>query len=661
MKEARLRIVAVPGGGYRVSLHDTGFPAADARPVAEGNLADADLAGPSPTAAEIRTAITAPAPAFSLKVIGERLFGWLNVGGVATGWLALAGAGPLRTYLDVCDELADLPWEALAAPHPRVADFLASRPGLFVVRAHAPGPIPPIDQDPLTRMLVVVGEDAFDGMDPALLADQEAVNIANAFHWAQRCIHIEVLPQPANRDAVTDTLRKVRPHILHVLAHGGTTPGTTQPALVFRKPGNWSWSYDDIYNNIRAAGHVPRLVFLNSCRPGQAAGVVATSVAQAVQTAGVPAVVAMQAAVSVSRALTLATAFYRQLAGDKTIDEAMWAARSAVMNAGAGVGATDWVLPMLSVSRPPEDVIAVGRQAQVVTACAIRQEMYEKGGMFVDRAAERRDILGSVKPFVPQDRVHPGLVVSEDPRVGGPLGKSWLVKRAMADLLHRGLQVRYCELVGGDRPINYREVLERLRRGRPEVDSFALAALPDAAFARYDALQANLTAAVQAKGEGALTAGEIDNLFAAFLDGLRTAAGDGLLVLVFDRLAGLPPDDFKNRLLPKLLVPVLEGLVPNVRFVLVMTNAEMKTYGLQQATGDLTLPSLRLISVGGFREVDASRLFVEFCRFTWSANQAKLYDVWRDVVGLAGKGVWSPGLLRDWAAPVRSTLPPGGD
>jgi hypothetical protein len=655
MKEAHLRIDRI-AGDYGVSLYDRSFPPEDAVPLAQSPLAAAGLEAPAPTAEDIRRAITSQGPALPLKDIGQRLFTWLDAGGVATRWLAFPGAEPLRTYLDVCDELADLPWEALAVPNPNVDDFLASRPRLRVLRAHARGQIAPIDPDPLVRMLIVVGEEKFDGQDASDLADQEAVNIASALH--QRRIHIEVLSQPVSRKAVIDKLKAVRPHILHVMAHGGTAPGSNESALLFRKAG-WSWSYNDIYNNIRAADYVPRLVFLNACHSGQGGGAT-TSVARAVQIAGVPAVIAMQAAVSVPRALIFARAFYRHLAQGEPIDQAMWEARSAVMNAGAGVGANDWVLPMLSVSQPPESVVTVERQSAAVTACVIRQEMYDKGGLFVDRAEERRNILGSVKPFVPATTSERGLVLTEDTQMAAnKVGKSWIVKRALGDLVHRGLQVRYCELVGGDRTINYREVLERLRRGEPAVASFAAAPLPDAAFTRYDALRVKLNAVVKAQGDDGLTAADIDDLFASFVEGLKTSADSTLLVLVLDRFVGLPPADFKTYLLPKLLVPILDGAVSNVRFVLVMSGTELRQYGVADGAGNVPLPALRLIRVGAFREADAQRLFVEFCRFTWSTKQAKVYEAWRAVADIPDKGVWSPELLMDWAGAVKKSLPAG--
>ena len=96
---------------------------------------------------------------------------------------------------------------------------------------------------------------------------------------------------------------------------------------------------------LRAADPMPRLVVLNSCQTGAGAGadMFASTATTLLRT--VPAVVAMQFAVTDDAAAVFSRAFYQALVRGRGIDEAVRAGRIALT--GWNAGTLEWVTPVL--------------------------------------------------------------------------------------------------------------------------------------------------------------------------------------------------------------------------------------------------------------------------------------------------------------------------
>jgi hypothetical protein len=300
-------------------------------------------------------------------------------------------------------------------------------------------------------------------------------------------------------------------------------------------------------------------------------------------------------------------------------------------------------------------------------------------GPFVDRAVERRELWESLSPFRPDvDRVRGLLIRGDD-----DIGKSWLVRRAMGELIHLGFQVRYCELASGSEHVNFRDVLSRLRSGWPKgPTSPVYRPLPEGWFAEFDVVNSALETRISESGLKNLRASEIDDFFKAFTNGLKergkpvarasltnesnegSATGEQAdqeseVVLVLDQFTreatGYPPEDFLSYLRPKLLEPILSGSMPKVSFVLVMRERELPVYGITDLAGNIQIDKMKGLPVAFLKEEEAQRLFREFCRYEWSTNLEHLYAAWFNTT-VSGKGVWRPAQFSPFAFSIRAVL-----
>ncbi len=145
-------------------------------------------------------------------------------------------------------------------------------------------------------------------------------------------------------------------HILHFMGHGGIVDGT--PVLYFKDgdDGFRTVSGTDLANDLRSLDRKlwPNLVVLNSCH-GSAVSEHEDDlrgVALELFEAGIPAVVAMRREIPDPAAIQFSLALYRQLAQDKTIDEAVVLGRSAISQLSELEGAGSWSVPVLFSKLP---------------------------------------------------------------------------------------------------------------------------------------------------------------------------------------------------------------------------------------------------------------------------------------------------------------------
>ncbi|MDJ0837230.1 MAG: CHAT domain-containing protein [Acidobacteriota bacterium] len=145
-------------------------------------------------------------------------------------------------------------------------------------------------------------------------------------------------------------------HILHFMGHGGIVDDT--PVLYFKDAENGfrTVSGTDLANDLRCIGHKlrPNLVVLNSCHGSAVVGHEddLRGVALELFKAGVPAVVAMRREIPDPAAIQFSLALYRQLAQDKTVDEAVVLGRSAISQLPESEGGSSWSVPVLFSKLP---------------------------------------------------------------------------------------------------------------------------------------------------------------------------------------------------------------------------------------------------------------------------------------------------------------------
>jgi hypothetical protein len=666
---ARIRLVPASQGGYTVKLFETAFPADGDQPVAAGSCADADLGvgGTDPPFDTLLRQWRDPAGASANpQAIGERLYHALHRAGIADAWSALAAQAsavrPFRTFMEVRGDASRLPWELLAVPDPEqeFADFVSFRAHGLLVRAHT-APVGDCTSK-CVRVLIVTGSSVLIPAaqpKPAVTSEPEIAAIVRAFQPCDWSVHIEALRRPGSRGELLGAIADVRPHILHFIGHGGVSPraGAAELALLFD---GWAWEAQDIRTDLAKQDFL-RLVYLNACHSAPAANASAAA-ARAFMRVGSAAVIAMQAAVTVESAFELTRAFYSSLADGAPLDAALRAARESVrgLSRAGGLMGRDWGLPVLSVAAPPEQILTFSKYGELIRKCAVHRELMVTKGPFVNRGAERRTVLRSFQPFEPAAQPERGLLIRGSNENNGESGKSWLAMRCLFEFAHVGHEVRRCDLAGGTDEVGYRDVLKRLRHGWPHgPESPMYAPMPADAFAAFDAVMEGLDEKIRDKSEKAVSAAEIDEVFDAFKAGLATLGTRSGLVFVLDTFTkvgcgGLSPDDFRNKIVPKLLTPILIGELEGVRFILVMRESELAPYGVCDAQGQLQL-KLAEQPVAPFATESSRQLFDEFCRFAQGVTFDALYEVFKKVYVQDGPR-WSPLALSNMAQVVRDAL-----
>ncbi|MFO0606363.1 MAG: CHAT domain-containing protein [Polyangiales bacterium] len=313
-------------GGLRDFL-DARLPARDARPVAfDGGAPER----PAATARDLGRALF-------LALFAGRLGRWYD----RSRGRAEVGRRPLRLGLRVDDPaLAELPWELLFDPDAatdgdhlcltnvavvRRLAVLASKdavkaalPLRILGMAAAPADLPTLD---------VAGEKAAVGRALAELADAGLV----VLKWAEG----------GTLEALRHELDRGPWHVFHFIGHG--RPG----ALLFTRDGGEGDPVEAAVLAKLLDNHPSlRLAVLNACDGAAGASPAAfSSTAAALVGHGLPAVVAMQAAVTDAAATHFARAFYEAIAARRPLGAAVTLAREAVFSADAEHA--EWGAPAL--------------------------------------------------------------------------------------------------------------------------------------------------------------------------------------------------------------------------------------------------------------------------------------------------------------------------
>lgn len=249
------------------------------------------------------------------------------------------GAVRVRLQLDDTPDVAALPWELLL----HGSTYLAHTDGVFVVRY--PDAATPVDPAPLDGPLRVLVVAASPTDLPPLDVDREVAALRTALEPLGDRVEVHRL-EPPTLDALRRTLDD-RWHVLHVVGHGGADARGGVLALTADD------GTADVLDARALADHLlaaPRLrvAVLNGCSTGEVATQEpkAGSAHQLVR-AGVPVAVAMQYPVTDRSAHAAAAALYERLAAGALVEQAVTAARRALLRG------PEWVTPVLYTRTSP--------------------------------------------------------------------------------------------------------------------------------------------------------------------------------------------------------------------------------------------------------------------------------------------------------------------
>ncbi len=376
--------------------------------------------------------------AFGHKLF-ERVFSGEVLGRFERSLGLLEGSGKhlrLRLYLEGVPELAGLPWEYL-----HQHDFLSLSSETPIVRyLEAPQRIKPLAVKPPLNILVVI---ASPSEYPKLQVEREWAGLEQALADLQKrgLVKLKRLGR-ATLDALQQELPRDAYHVFHFIGHGDFDPDTRAGALLFEEADGRARKVSaSVLKTFLRDESSLRLAVLNACKGARSSQQDPfAGTAQSLLSAGVPAVVAMQFAVSDEAAITFSGSFYRALADSLPIDTALGEARKTMF--AAAERSVEWGTPVLFL-RAEDGVIlnlaydeALGGLAALAELLHTAPEVRDAARRYRDDfTTARRDIdsLGDYKDL--HDQLHKlhyqcyrlivGKLRSATVPVGGALPEEW--------------------------------------------------------------------------------------------------------------------------------------------------------------------------------------------------------------------------------------------
>jgi tetratricopeptide (TPR) repeat protein len=301
-------------------------------------------------------AVAVPQP----RELGQRLFDVLFQGDVLALYDRSARRARrerrpllLKLQIDPTDDLlVNLPWEYLyrpSQPGTGHGEFLTLYQDTPIIR-YWPGAEPrSLSYDPPLRVLLVSAtprgkEEGLYNLSREAKAIRAALQVFNQPNQpGVEITHLEA----ANMNEFSTQIRdeKETPHIIHFIGHGETG------GLLFEQGNSGEEhkvSEETLMITLRNASSL-RLVVLNACRSAKADRLKEqVGVAQSLVGAGIPAVVAMQFAISDDAAHIFAAEFYKVLAEGRSVDQAMTWGRIAIWREFEGKSdIQEWGTPVL--------------------------------------------------------------------------------------------------------------------------------------------------------------------------------------------------------------------------------------------------------------------------------------------------------------------------
>ena len=245
------------------------------------------------------------------------------------------------TFQDKASKLATLPWEYLWNP---ITDnfFCINRSTSLVRYLGIPRPLDPLEVEEQVKILIVTANPRGD-----LDVDSEIDSIKKALKPLEKQGRIlcEILKEVNWQNFRRELVKGY--HIFHFIGHGNLDSETEEGALWLKDgPANQR----DLGNLLSNAPN-SRLVILNNCNDALGSeSDVFSGVAQQIIKANVPAVVAMQFAITDNAAIKFADEFYYTLADSGNVENALVMARVTLAETRSideGIGIAEWGTPVL--------------------------------------------------------------------------------------------------------------------------------------------------------------------------------------------------------------------------------------------------------------------------------------------------------------------------
>ena len=286
-----------------------------------------------------------------IKTLGSELFKAVfsgEIGEKFSNSLAIAKRDNFELHLNLRlePELNGFPWEYL---YDAKEGFIALSERTPLLRYLEVGqPVKSLEVKPPFQVLVII---AIPKGLPSLNVEKEWQGLQMAVEDLEKHSLLELtrLEKPTLQELHNElSLKGKEYHILHFIGHGDFDKGMQQGVLAFEDENrNKHLVSSEKFETVLKSHESLRLVFLNACK-----GAVTTEsnvfsgVAQnLVEGVGIPAVIAMQFAITDAAAITLAKSFYKGLTVRKSVASALASARIAINASKANE--LEWSTPIL--------------------------------------------------------------------------------------------------------------------------------------------------------------------------------------------------------------------------------------------------------------------------------------------------------------------------
>lgn len=335
-----------------------------------------------------------------LKAYGDKLYSLLMGDAVGEEFNRLSKGGfCLRLHLP--PNLEALPWEYLATK----GEFLFKSKENVLIRKPSPEKMAATSQEitfPL-RQLVIIS-------NPPDLPEHKKLDVVKEKRLIKEALKplidegrlVVRWEDEASLERIHDALLDFDPHIIHYTGHGGFDE-ELGGVLLLEDGSDKSQNVSGADLAGRIAGRDVRLVVLSGCQTAEAKTTDSfSSVAGALVSKGVPAVIAMQQSIRDDSATTFASRFYKALASGEPVDLSLSEARLSMSTPGsAGENRephsfVDWGIPVLITSA--SDLNLFNLDTAAPPPLPPPQEGFSKvnlpnpGDIFVGRQIEQRRI-----------------------------------------------------------------------------------------------------------------------------------------------------------------------------------------------------------------------------------------------------------------------------
>jgi hypothetical protein len=281
----------------------------------------------------------------------------------------------IRLRLNEAPELASLPWEYLY--HPTLDRYLALSALTPLVRyLELPERIRPLSVTPPLRVLVIISSPKDQS---PIDAEREWMGLREAMRELEERGLVILERTPATLTALQNQLRCGRYHMLYFIGHGDFDEHSQDGLLLFEDSDGHSDRVSGAELGLLLHDHRSlRLAILAACEGARTShSDPFAGVAQCLVRQGLPAVIAMQFAVSSEAAVMLARAFCDAVADGYPVDAALAEARKTLCTQG---NCDEWGTPVLYMRAPDGrlfDLQAVAQETDVTEPLQCAKDVVE--------------------------------------------------------------------------------------------------------------------------------------------------------------------------------------------------------------------------------------------------------------------------------------------